>query len=472
MIFNTFLQVLECELLHTYYSIKGLELQETSCHTAEASKVDGLFSRAFDRHPSNMASKLTNCNFFNTLTPVTKIPVLAYSDTNNVLTGVMDSHDFLVLVPDYFTKCLLFMLMDCIVEQRQKESQIAPLNEEPSSPLQQNSLNNNIEAEDDILSSLPDLKTETEGIILMQRFAPEVRSAGSHPHSSREGSLPSLDLRDDYKDVKSLQSGRGSRLAWVDKAKVNTISDSPPDWERDLFETRLNEPPFDKQQDSPTMFALPKNPKNGREAPAPSSRSQNFICTPPNLSPQVIEPRRGHPLPGFFPDQPSDDQNYLLQSNRSLKSLTTVTHMTLQNAPLKSFSVGRCNTAAGTALAPPQGWLTDIPFTSDALDDCQPFFPISWFQFLVGHFHRKRMKFLEKERGLSAEKHSGKRGKTASGVKRQTVSVETKYGFDVAEPLEQQLGNSIQSVLEDEALEEAYRWNLFCFRNFYFLYWK
>ena len=43
------LQVLESGFGHCSLSLKGLELQETSCHTVEAGRLDELFQTAFER---------------------------------------------------------------------------------------------------------------------------------------------------------------------------------------------------------------------------------------------------------------------------------------------------------------------------------------------------------------------------------------------------------------------------------------
>ncbi|XP_030628932.1 pecanex-like protein 4 [Chanos chanos] len=93
-------------------NIKGLELQETSCHTVEARRVDEVFEAAFDRleSPGTFFHGL-NPHWGNALTPCTALPVRVYSDARNVLTGVIDSPDHLRQLRLDFLKCLLWLLL-------------------------------------------------------------------------------------------------------------------------------------------------------------------------------------------------------------------------------------------------------------------------------------------------------------------------------------------------------------------------
>ena len=85
--------------------IKGLELQETSCHTAEATQVDELFENAFER------KHWLNTHPLNTLHPKDKIFIKTYSDARNVLTGIIDHPDNLNRLPGYFLKSLAWVVM-------------------------------------------------------------------------------------------------------------------------------------------------------------------------------------------------------------------------------------------------------------------------------------------------------------------------------------------------------------------------
>ena len=201
------LQVLETGFNYNYYSLKGLELQETSCHTAEASKVDGVFSRAFDtsHESSKWHEKIFNQNLIHTLHPVTKVPVLAYSDTKNVLTGVIDSGEFLTAVPDYFRKCLLYLLLEHIILKSNKSinqmrNQVDTLNSRPQTTTSRRPSQQIKSPPHGHLEYLPSLNNETDAIVLERRSgtASDVQSSNSIS-LSREGVLrrtPSVEVND------------------------------------------------------------------------------------------------------------------------------------------------------------------------------------------------------------------------------------------------------------------------------------
>ncbi len=79
--------ILLCVLfLITYHvSPQGLELQETSCHTVEARRVDEVFEGAFDHvERPGQCFRLLNPHWGNVLTPCSVLPVRVYSDAQNV----------------------------------------------------------------------------------------------------------------------------------------------------------------------------------------------------------------------------------------------------------------------------------------------------------------------------------------------------------------------------------------------------
>lgn len=112
------LQVLEHG--HNYVTIvmKGLELQETSCHTIEAAELDVLFEEAFN---FVNRKRCINTRCYNCVTPLDSVIVRSYSDTKNVLTGVIDSPVTLNSIPEIFPKVLSLMLFihssNCALEQ-------------------------------------------------------------------------------------------------------------------------------------------------------------------------------------------------------------------------------------------------------------------------------------------------------------------------------------------------------------------
>uniref|UniRef100_A0A8C0CSC6 Pecanex-like protein n=1 Tax=Balaenoptera musculus TaxID=9771 RepID=A0A8C0CSC6_BALMU len=104
------IMILECGYTYCCINIKGLELQETSCHTAEARRVDEVFEGAFEQEEYARVCSI-NEHFGNVLTPCTVLPVKLYSDARNVLSGIIDSHDNLKEFKGDLVKVLVWILL-------------------------------------------------------------------------------------------------------------------------------------------------------------------------------------------------------------------------------------------------------------------------------------------------------------------------------------------------------------------------
>ncbi|XP_039993044.1 pecanex-like protein 4 [Xiphias gladius] len=98
-------------------NIKGLELQETSCHTVEARRVDEVFEAAFERPERLGFTQGFNLHWGNALTPCAAFAVRVYSDARNVLSGIIDSHDNLRKLQDDFLKALVWLLLRYCVQK-------------------------------------------------------------------------------------------------------------------------------------------------------------------------------------------------------------------------------------------------------------------------------------------------------------------------------------------------------------------
>ncbi|TRY55265.1 hypothetical protein DNTS_015745 [Danionella cerebrum] len=106
------ISVLEKGYGYCTVNIKGLELQETSCHTVEARRVDEVFEGSFDHvERPGQCFRLLNPHWGNSLTPCTLLPVRVYSDAQNVLTGIIDSPDHLRQLNSDFLKTLVWILL-------------------------------------------------------------------------------------------------------------------------------------------------------------------------------------------------------------------------------------------------------------------------------------------------------------------------------------------------------------------------
>ncbi|XP_006891838.1 PREDICTED: pecanex-like protein 4-like [Elephantulus edwardii] len=104
------IMILERGYTYCCINIKGLELQETSCHTAEARRVDEVFESAFEQEEFVRMCSL-NEHFGNILTPCTVLPVKLYSDARSVLSGIIDSHENLKDFKDDLVKVLVWILL-------------------------------------------------------------------------------------------------------------------------------------------------------------------------------------------------------------------------------------------------------------------------------------------------------------------------------------------------------------------------
>ncbi|XP_048341813.1 pecanex-like protein 4 isoform X2 [Sphaerodactylus townsendi] len=102
--------VLERGFTYCCVNIKGLELEETSCHSAEVRRVDEMFEAAFEGEERPRRLSL-NHHFGNVLTPRTVLPVKLYSDARNVLSGIIDLPENRWQMKDDFVEVLLWMLV-------------------------------------------------------------------------------------------------------------------------------------------------------------------------------------------------------------------------------------------------------------------------------------------------------------------------------------------------------------------------
>ncbi|XP_013869308.1 pecanex-like protein 4 [Austrofundulus limnaeus] len=98
-------------------NVKGLELQETSCHTVEARRVDEVFEAAFEQPERLGFTQGFNLHWGNALTPCTAVAVRVYSDARNVLSGIIDSHENLRKLQDDFMKALIWLLLRYCVQR-------------------------------------------------------------------------------------------------------------------------------------------------------------------------------------------------------------------------------------------------------------------------------------------------------------------------------------------------------------------
>eukprot|EP00003_Mantamonas_plastica_P002454 TRINITY_DN11863_c0_g1_i1.p1 TRINITY_DN11863_c0_g1~~TRINITY_DN11863_c0_g1_i1.p1 ORF type:complete len:497 (-),score=138.81 TRINITY_DN11863_c0_g1_i1:27-1517(-) len=113
-------QVLERGFTTFTVLVKGLELQETSCHAVEATRIDDVLQHGMEVSQSGQqgADQRANNNDFNSSTnqfywsilhPVSHMNVNTYSRSTLSLTGVIDYPDNLEAIPGAFQKTLAFL---------------------------------------------------------------------------------------------------------------------------------------------------------------------------------------------------------------------------------------------------------------------------------------------------------------------------------------------------------------------------
>lgn len=103
--------VLECGYKFCTMVMKGLELQETSCHTVEATRVDDVFQDIFI-HEGKWPLVSLNQHPANVLHPCDALILDTYSDAKNVLTGVIDQPENLRKNSENFLKTLVWVLVN------------------------------------------------------------------------------------------------------------------------------------------------------------------------------------------------------------------------------------------------------------------------------------------------------------------------------------------------------------------------
>ncbi len=94
---------------HCALAIKCLELQETSCHSIEATRIDSIFEDAYNPGSTSCPKFWFNTHFSNTLQPVDSEVIEVYSDAHNVLTGIIDQTSSLIRFPDNLIKCIVWV---------------------------------------------------------------------------------------------------------------------------------------------------------------------------------------------------------------------------------------------------------------------------------------------------------------------------------------------------------------------------
>lgn len=412
-------------------------MQETSCHTTEASRVDSIFSRAFD--PSFNDDCLNQLSY-HCLNPLSTFTAIAYSDIRNVLTGVLDSPDTLSVIQDYFRKVLLFLLLEYTLTSGDETASVGTRHTSASSRL------GSAEARTrKAFATLP----KAERVVGTSRVS--VRTAASEESPS----------------VKS-QNGRGSRMAWVSKTKlliretrrspqprpssadervVTSIREEkndevvvrPASWDSkdDPLET-TNTESANPHLDFISDFSTKQNEKVVEPLrPLRSSKAKTYvkvIDTASRTSSRESGLNKGlssssdsetESTKEFFtksiPRRPQqrrrDSESFRGSENNTFSRISRRVVVKASNPSYKS--------TLSHAFCPVKSWFANSPFEEELVEDWQDLFPLSWFRYLL-----KRFGILKINQSKSSEPD-------------HTITVQNEKLLD--------------QLLSDEFIEECYR---------------
>ena len=110
--------ILECGHRYFIINLRGLEIEETSCHTVEALKIDDMFSEAYTRKRLGF---WFNCHPLSTMRPVDSAVICTYSSSRISLTGVIDQPRALERFSGNLLKCIVCVLHCYLGEQTPRE---------------------------------------------------------------------------------------------------------------------------------------------------------------------------------------------------------------------------------------------------------------------------------------------------------------------------------------------------------------
>ena len=108
---------------------RGLELQETSCHTVEATRLDDIFENVFTKDRTSAFG--FNPYPLHSLTPLNCMVVETYSDAHNVLTGVIDQPENIERQSTNFMKCLVWVLLNHQKSEKANDKSESSVGENP-----------------------------------------------------------------------------------------------------------------------------------------------------------------------------------------------------------------------------------------------------------------------------------------------------------------------------------------------------
>ena len=153
-------------------SMRGLELQETSCHTAEATRIDDIFEGAYGHESKSPFEFWFNEHILSVMHPLDSAVIHTYSDARNVLTGIIDQPPALERFSDNLLKCIVWVTFQYF---------------STSSKQARSSYNNHSEKEPNPIQEVDSSSGRISGGARLQESTREIWVSNQQPLSLRRG---------------------------------------------------------------------------------------------------------------------------------------------------------------------------------------------------------------------------------------------------------------------------------------------
>ena len=236
-------------------SVKGLELQETSCHTTEAARLDDIYEEAF---PEKLGCCPLNQYPLHTLTLMGIEPVKTYSDARNVLTGIIDQPGSFDIVMSSFIKSLVWVFLHHANKLKIQEQQ---KNQEKGNSKSGSENNNNLSGR----ISKASLQHNDQAVIALETYAGRPSSSKQNKMNSSWGSLDSfadsIFSEDEFTDRKNVTTKKQEPKKPKSPgfgAPAKNASKFDDDIEDLMNDFELGLPALDKNKKTPAMGTVSK----------------------------------------------------------------------------------------------------------------------------------------------------------------------------------------------------------------------
>ncbi|XP_076354049.1 pecanex-like protein 4 isoform X1 [Tachypleus tridentatus] len=337
------LQILERGFGYCKLSVKGLELQETSCHAVEASQIDAIFEQMYSAGEGlgKQYSHL-NRNIFNTLIPCDSILVRTYSDARNVLTGIIDAPETLKLIVTFFPKVLTWILLHYLISKLSREHSASTVFPNEKS--------------DNYLASVPKRPSSSQSRIIamkMTELQPVHKVVEQNIEQVNDWAEEEEEKQNDSNDEALWAEAVASypmKLFWSDDE--DPLGESPP--------RKSNMVKESKECDSTPKFEGSHVYKRNSDGSIPGLLDDDFH--------RIIE--LGAPTKGSI-------KSHIVSARRQ-----AWTPDKLEVESDAAFFTPQYRFPSSSRLGPPKEWLS-CPVSKELTSSMKDFFSIEWFQAIL-----------------------------------------------------------------------------------------